>query len=145
MHMVRTRPFSLARDFDALFSPPAQGPRAQGPRTQGPQTWSPRVDIYEVDATLNLCFELAGFKAEDLEITLDDGLLKVSGSRSFDTPEGAKTYRSELARGTFSRTLRVTDAYDADKVNASYANGLLEILLEKRPEVLPRTIEIATS
>jgi HSP20 family protein len=88
---------------------------------------------------------LAGFKAEDLEITLDDGLLKVSGSRSFDTPEGAKTYRSELARGTFSRTLRVTDAYDADKVNASYANGLLEILLEKRPEVLPRTIEIATS
>ena len=136
MHMVRTRPFNLARDLDAFFLAAGRGANAPA------GTWMPRVDIYEVDGTLNIRYELAGFSADDLEVTLEDGLLKVSGSRSFDMPEGAEFHRKELSRGKFSRTLRVTDAYDAERVNASFADGLLDVTLQKRPEVLPKTIEI---
>lgn len=138
MHMVRTRPFSLARDLDAFFS-------STLPASSAARAWSPRVDIYEADGALTLRFELAGFSAEDLEVTLEDGYLKVAGSRSFESPEGAEYHRNELARGSFSRTLRVSDAYDAEAVTAAYANGILEVSLEKRPEVLPRAIEITTN
>ena len=139
MHMVRTRPFQLTRDLDTLFQSATFQPGRGDTR---PRAWMPRVDVYEVDNALNLRFELAGFAADDLEVTLEDGLLKVSGSRSFDVPEGAEVRRQELASGSFSRTVRVTDAYDAEGVAASFSNGLLHVTLEKRPEVLPRTIEI---
>ena len=139
MHMVRTRPFQLTRDLDTLFQSATFQPGRGDTRSRA---WMPRVDVYEVDNTLNLRFELAGFAADDLEVTLEEGLLKVSGSRSFEVPESAEVHRQELASGSFSRTVRVTDAYAAEGVGASFSNGLLHVTLEKRPEVLPRTIEI---
>ena len=136
MHIVSTRPFNLGRNLNAFFLTTGRGPSASA------GTWIPRVDIYEANGTLNIRFELAGLNADDLEVTLEDGLLKVSGSRSFDVPEDAEFHSKELSRGEFSRTLRVTNAYDAERVNASFVDGLLDVRLEKRPEVLPKTIEI---
>lgn len=138
MHMIRTRPFNLARDFDALFQ---AGSRSFN-ETGSPRSWVPRVDVYETDDSLTITYELAGFSIEDLDLTLEDGLLTVKGNRSLETPEGARVHRRELAKGSFSRTLRVTAAFEPDTVKASLANGLLEVTLAKRPEVLPRSIEI---
>ena len=69
----------------------------------------------------------------------------MKGSRDLDAPEGAEFRRKEMARGSFDRTMRVTDSFDPDAVKAAYNNGLLEITLEKRPEVLPRSIEIESA
>ena len=140
MHMIRTRPFNLARDLDAIFQASGRG----FIDSTGSRTWAPRVDVFETDDSLIVRYELAGFSVDDLDVTLEDGVLTVKGERSLDIAEGARSHRTELARGPFSRSLRVTESFDPDAVKAAYANGLLEITLEKRSEVLPRSIEIET-
>lgn len=138
MQMIRTRPFSIARDFDALFQTGGRGTYI----SPGTRTWAPRVDVYESGSSLTVRYELAGFAVDDLEVTLEDGVLSVKGERTLEAPEGAEYRRSELARGAFNRSLRVGDGFDADEVKASYSQGLLLVTLEKRPEVLSRTIEV---
>ena len=140
MHMVRTRPFNLARDLDSLFQVAGHSRFDATARS-----WAPRVDVFETDEALTVRYELAGFSIDDLEVTLEDGTLTVSGERTVEGPEGARYHRKELVRGSFSRSLRVTDAFDQESVKASFSNGLLEINLDKRPEVLPRSIEIEAS
>jgi len=140
MQIMRTRPFPLARDFDAFF--PSAG-RGWGDAAGG-RGWMPRVDAFETDESLTVRYELAGFEVEDLEVTVEDGMLTVKGSRGFETPEGARSHRTEIATGSFTRSLRVGDSFDHDSVTAEFSNGLLEVTLAKRPEVLPRPIEITT-
>lgn len=145
MHLVRTRPFRLAHDVDTLF---AALPRPSGYRfgfregRLAPHAWLPRVDIIESESSLVLRYGLAGFRSEDLEITVDDSVLTVSGTRSHVLPEGS-TYRlQELAEGSFSRSIRVGEEIDSENVEATLSDGILEIVLRKRPDVAPRTIPI---
>lgn len=144
MHLVRTRPFRLAHDVDTLFAALRPGGYRFGLREGqvAPQAWLPRVDIIESDGSLTLRYELAGFRSEDLEVTLDDNLLTVKGTRSPALPEGA-TYRlQESAEGSFSRSIRVGEEIDSGSVEATFNDGLLEVVLRKRPDVAPRTIPI---
>lgn len=135
MTVMRTRPLALARDFEALF----------GAAFDAPRTWIPRVDVYEVEGALSVRAELPGFSAEDLDVSLEDGVLTLSGTRSFADAENVTYHRRELAEGGFSRTIRVGDAYDPESVEAVYRDGILTVTLTKRPEVLPRKIEITTA
>lgn len=140
MQLIHTRPFKPVQEVEALFDALLRpGAHRFGWRSEA---WTPRVDIIESDAALTLRWELAGFRLEDLEVTLDDGVLTVKGSRSTEAPDGAVHRRRELAEGEFSRSIRVADHFDPDRVEASLANGILEVVLEKAPEVHPRTIEI---
>lgn len=141
MQIMRTRPFSLARDVDAFFSAAVRGAAGE----PGTRTWLPRVDMFETDQALTIRFELAGFQADDLELTVEDGVLTLKGERSFEIPEDARLHRREIAGGAFARTIRITDAFDAEAVEASFSDGVLTVTLEKRPEVLPRTIAINAS
>lgn len=145
MHLVRTRPLRLAQDMDTLF---AALPRPGGYRfglREGrfaPQAWLPRVDIIESDSSLIVRYGLAGFSSEDLEVTLDDNLLTVRGTRSPVVPEGS-TYRlHELAQGSFSRSIRVGEEVDSERIEATLSDGILEVVLRKRPDVAPRSIPI---
>ena len=114
-------------------------------RTRPFRVWLPRVDVVETEDALTVSYELPGFELEDLEVTLDSNLLTVKGTRSSDIPEGAVYRVRESAEGAFSRSVRVADQFDTEKVDAKLSKGILEILLRKRPEVLPRTIQIKAS
>ncbi len=145
MHLVRTRPFRLNHDVEALLEtlplPTAPGFGIREARwTRRP--WTPRIDVIETDEALVSRFELAGFRLEDLEVTLDNNLLTIKGTRSSDAPEGAVYRVRELADGDFSRSIRVSDDFDADGVEAGFSNGILEVVVPKRPQVLPRTVRI---
>ena len=141
MQIMRTRPFSLTRDFDTLFDTAFRG----WGETPSGRSWMPRVDAFETDDALIVRYELAGFEAEDLEVTVEDGTLTVKGDRTFETPEEARRHRTEIATGSFSRSLRIGDGFDRESVGAELTNGVLEITLRKRPEVLPQPIEIKTA
>jgi HSP20 family protein len=134
MQLMRYRPSSAFGDFDRLLS-----------AFDSPDVWAPSLDVYEVDGTLTIRAALPGFDAEQLDVTLEDGMLAITGSRSFEVPDGAKFHLRELADGSFGRKVRVGDGYDTESVSASYHDGILTVSLAKRPEVLPRKIDIVTN
>lgn len=141
MQVVRQRPFTFNRffgpEFDRLFETLADGDMAQA--------WVPAVDVFEEEGALVARFEVPGFSSEDLNVTLEDGVLTVAGERAFEVDQQDKQFhRREMARGLFKRALHIGDAYDPERVTATYKDGILEVRIPKRPEVLPRKIEIST-
>jgi len=139
MNTLRVRPGrELTRLLD-VFGPAWGGGWLAAP-SDG--CWQPRVDVTETEESLTVRYELAGFDPDGLEATLEDHVLTVKGERSFAADEGASYRRRELAQGSFTRSIRIPESYDADAIRASYSNGLLEITVGKRPETLPKTVEI---
>ena len=144
MQLVRTRPFKFVPDIDSLFEGlPLAGTHLLGARDRlGAPTLVPRVDIIESGADITTRFEIPGFELADLEVTVEDNVLTVKGSRSHDLAEGATYRHRELADGEFSRSITLADNVDSDQVTARLANGILEVVVPKQPDVLPRTIDI---
>ena len=94
MQLVRTRPFKFVSDIDSLFEGfPLAGTHLLGTRDRlRAPTLVPRVDIIESGTDITARFEIPGFELSDLEVTVEDNVLTVKGSRSYDLPEGA-SYR----------------------------------------------------
>lgn len=108
--------------------------------------WTPALDVYDDKDHLVVNVELPGMKKEEIEISLHDGTLTVSGERKFDreAKEG-QTFRSERYFGKFQRSLTLPTAVDAGKVKASYKDGILTIDLAKAEEAKPKQIEVSVS
>ncbi len=144
MQLVRTRPFKFVSDIDSLFEGfPLAGTHlfSTRDRLEAP-TLVPRVDVIESGAEVTARFEIPGFEQADIEVTVEDNVLTVKGARSYDLAEDATYRHRELADGRFSRSVTLPDNVDSDQVAARIANGILEVAVQKRPDVLPRTIEI---
>jgi len=105
--------------------------------------WVPRVDIREEKDRYVADFELPGLEKGDVEVTLEDGVLTVTGERkSEESTENDKVYRRERFYGKFSRSLRLPNDVDAERIEAGFKNGVLRIAVGKKDEAKPRTIEI---
>jgi HSP20 family protein len=85
--------------------------------------------------------ELAGMKKEDFDLSLEDDTLTVSGQRKAETTSG-ESFRSERFFGSFSRTVTLPSAVEADKVKATYQDGILTVVLPKAEEAKPKKIEV---
>ena len=141
MTLVRWNPRTLDREIDNLVKT-FWGD--VGTRTR--QTWNPSVDIAEHDGHYELHAELPGLSKEDVSVTVNDGVLTIAGEkkRSADfSDENAR--RTERAYGKFSRSFRLGDKVDAEKIQASYRDGVLTLNVPKAEEVKPRNIEIKVS
>lgn len=110
--------------------------------------WSPAVDIVEYSDRFQLLLDVPGVEPKDVEITLDNGVLSVSGNRSEEKPvssassEQPQQQRIERRVGRFYRRFILPDTVDADHVNASGRNGVLEIVIRKQPKAQPRRISV---
>lgn len=144
MQLVRTRPFKFVSDIDSLFeSFPLGGTHLFSTRDRlDAPTLAPRVDIIESGADVTTRFEIPGFDPADVDVTVEDNVLTVKGARTHDLAEDATYRHRELADGRFSRSVTLPDNVDSDQVAARISNGILEVVIRKRPDVLPRTIEI---
>jgi HSP20 family protein len=111
------------------------------PSTAG--AWSPALDVEETEDGFTLHVELPGVDPEQVEVSLEENVLTVTGSREFYADREAEGFRRVERRfGRFHRAVRLPDRVDGDRVQARYAHGLLTISVPKAEEAKPRRIAI---
>lgn len=111
-------------------------------------TWVPPVDIYEHDDRFQLYMDLPGVDPASVDITLEGGVLTVTGERAHftgprDTNDQGEMRRSERGLGRFYRRFVLPDSVDADRVEAANRHGVLELRIPKQAKALPRRIQVA--
>ena len=103
----------------------------------------PTVDLFEDRDKLVVKVEVPGMKKEDIDISLHDGVLAISGERKMEEKyDKAETHRSERFVGRFHRALSLPVAVQADKTNATYQDGVLTITLPKAEEAKAKQIQV---
>ena len=109
----------------------------------GAAAWAPAVDISERKDAYLVAVELPGVNAGDVEITFEDGLLTIQGERHFahDSAE-EKIHRTERLYGAFRRSITLPSHVEADKIEATAQDGVLQIMVPKAPEVQARRIQV---
>ena len=106
--------------------------------------WEPFVDIYETADEVVVHAELPGMNREDIELTMEKGVLTLSGQRQANNDAPADSYlRLERRYGRFVRSFALPGVVDHDNIKAEYANGVLTVRLPKLEAAKPRRIEIA--
>jgi len=126
------------REFDRVFRREAgNGELAQ---------WAPAVDIEETDNGFELRADLPGVEEKDVEVTVHEGVLVLSGKREEVKEEKSEhgIYR-ERSFGSFFRRFRLGPHVDPEKIEASFKNGVLTVLLPKKEEAKPRQITVSTN
>ncbi len=105
--------------------------------------WMPNVDIFEDEEGLSLRFELAGIESKDVDIRFENGVLTLRGERKLEHEDKRDKYhRVELSYGTFTRSFSLPGSIDAEKIKAESKNGVLTVLLPKKPEAKPKSIQV---
>ncbi len=106
--------------------------------------WAPAIDVVTEDGDLVIKAELPGVKQEDVDITLQDNVLTISGQRKAEQEEERGGYYvRERQYGSFSRSLTVPEGVDESKIHARYENGVLEVTVEGAAQVQePKRIQI---
>jgi HSP20 family protein len=139
MQLVRWEPLWLAEleeDIDRLVGttfgawPTPRWYRALPLADQG--RWMPASDVFERDGDLVIRLDLPGIDPDkDVRVTVEDGILCISGERKRAPAVGGHYYRQEWSYGSFERSIRVSKGVQADDITASYDNGVLEIVVPK--------------
>jgi HSP20 family protein len=105
--------------------------------------WTPALDVYEDKENFVVKAELPGMKREDIEVSLHDGTLSISGERKSEAKhQDAHVFRAERFYGRFQRTVTLPAAVASDKVKAQYKDGVLTITLPKTEEAKPKQIDV---
>ncbi|MGB7757461.1 MAG: Hsp20/alpha crystallin family protein [Salinisphaera sp.] len=107
-------------------------------------SWMPMVDIREKKKEYVIRAEVPGVKRDDIHLTVDKGILKLSGERHWENEEkDEKQHRRESYYGQFARSFSLPDNADAGKIKAKYRDGLVEIRMPKTAESVAGRTEIA--
>jgi HSP20 family protein len=136
---------SLRDEVDSLFSL-AFGRFVDSKHENGQllEDWFPAVDVYEDKDNLLVKAELAGLKKEDIQISLENGNLTLSGERKQEEKrQDADVYRSERWVGRFHRSVSLPCRVDAEKIKATYSEGVLTVTLPKAEDAKPKQIPIS--
>jgi HSP20 family protein len=134
---------SLRNDLDTLLELPLWA--GSGRQSQLFNGWTPALDLYQNNDNIVAILELPGMRKEDIEISLQDGTLMISGERKEETsPENGAT-RTERSTGKFCRSVTLPTRVDANKVSATYKDGILTVTLPKAEEAKPKQIQINVS
>jgi HSP20 family protein len=106
--------------------------------------WSPALDLYQSNDNLIAVVELPGMRKEDIEISLHDGTLTISGERKRESSSNDdKAERTQRYIGAFRRSIALPTRVDANKVSATYRDGILTVTLPKAEEVKPKQIQVS--
>jgi HSP20 family protein len=133
----------LREEIDRLF----EAPLAELTRTsQLLSGWTPALDMFEDKDNVIVRAELPGMKKEEIELSLHEGRLSISGERkSEEIHKEAEVYRSERFFGRFQRTVMLPASVATDKVKAHYQDGILTVTLPKKEEAKPKHIDVNVS
>jgi HSP20 family protein len=109
---------------------------------------TPNMDVKETDKEIVVETELPGLDEKDISVTVENGILTIQGEKKLDYDEEKENYHvMERRYGSFQRSLRLPDVVDDNNINARFDNGVLKVMLPKRPELAreQRKIEIKKS
>lgn len=108
------------------------------------RTWQPPVDIQETEDAYRLIAELPGLTRDDIAITLENNVLRLSGERKFERDAKKDSYqRIERTYGTFTRSFALPSQVNAEGVTATFADGVLTLTVPKAEQAKPRKIAIS--
>jgi HSP20 family protein len=131
----------LRDEIDRLF----EAPLAELARTsQLLSGWTPALDMHEDKDNLYVRAELPGMKKDEIDLSLHDGCLSISGERKGESQfKDTEVYRAERFFGRFQRTVTLPTVVQADKVKAQYTDGILTVTLPKAEEAKPKQIDVS--
>jgi HSP20 family protein len=154
MALVRFRPYGQAVDpfrdlgdiqsevnrlFDNFFGRPTQQQGGTGME----RVWAPAVDMHETKDDLVLTMEVPGVRDKDVAVSITGDLLSIKGERRFEHDvKEQQLLHVERAYGKFERLVQLPIPVQADKVKASYRDGILEVRLPKTEEIKPKEIKV---
>jgi HSP20 family protein len=132
----------LQEEINRLF-----GNARENDSSSATANWIPLVDIHEYADRFELYVDLPGVDPSNVELTLDGGILTLSGERREPSRKGndeAQGRRVERGQGQFHRRFVLPDTVDSEKVNATGSHGVLTVTIPKQPKALPRRIQIGS-
>ena len=110
--------------------------------TRPMRAFLPTTDIFETDEALTLFLEMPGVDRENIEISVEHGVLTVEGKINFSKYGGLQPIYSEYNIGPFRRTFRISSRIDQDKIKAEMQGGVITLTLPKGEEAKPRRIDV---
>jgi HSP20 family protein len=134
---------TLRDEIDRLFEAPLAELARSSQLLSG---WTPAFDVYEDKDNVYVRAELPGMRKEDIDLSLHNGSLSVSGERKSEHDQNnAELYRSERFFGRFQRTISLAMPVAADRIKAQYKDGILNVTLPKAEEAKPKHIDVTVS
>jgi HSP20 family protein len=104
--------------------------------------WVPVVDVMETDEEFQISAELPGVEKKDVKLSVENGVLLISGRREQEEEKGKRYHKIERAYGSFARSFTMPDVVDEQKVTAEFKNGVLTVRLPKSEKASPKSIEV---
>jgi HSP20 family protein len=133
---------NMQREIDRMFDSFFRG----GSDDEGQMfssSWSPATDIVEHENEYVVNLELPGVRKDDVKITMQDNTLTVRGEKSEEKEsKGTNYHRVERSYGAFERSFALPSSVRADKIDASFKDGILSMTLPKAEEAKPKQIEV---
>jgi len=144
MNIIRYQPWTLMnrlhREIDQIFGD-ALTPAAADQQTLA--DWTPAVDVHEEADRYVVRADLPGVDSKDIQVTADDGVLTLRGTRASEKRAEQKGYeRIERVTGSFLRRFTLPENVQAGEIRARHANGVLELTLPKQARVEPKRVAI---
>jgi HSP20 family protein len=143
MSLVRYNPWSLFEQLNRELSNPLSVDYRNDDANVATATWAPSVDITENDNAFVLHADIPGVKPEEIEVSMDNGVLTIKGERKTEEKTEKENFRRvERQYGIFYRRFTLPDTADADKIEAHSDNGVLQVTIPKKEVALARRISV---
>jgi HSP20 family protein len=131
----------MRREMDRLWDSFFEGGVRR--RTEGAGEWYPSLDVAETKNNVVIKAEVPGMDPKDIDISLSNGVLTIKGEKKQEREEKEENYHLiERSYGTFTRSVQLPGEVQSDKINASYRNGVLKVILPKSEEAKKKEIKI---
>jgi HSP20 family protein len=144
MAIARYEPWSLLNQLQRELQRTHEGENGEG--STATAEWAPAVDIKEEPDKFFLQADLPGVKPEDIEISMENGVLTIKGEKKTETESEREGYkRVERKYGSFYRRFSLPDTANPDGISAKSNNGVLEIVIPKREAVQPKKINVTSA
>jgi len=145
--LVRYEPWTLLNQLQRDLERSFETLRSELFRGEGEVSaavgWAPAVDIREEADRYVVQADLPGVKPDDIEVSLEKGVLTIKGHRETEAKEERENYRRvERIYGSFFRRFTLPETVDEEKIEAKYDNGVLTIIIPKKPEEQPKKITV---
>lgn len=112
--------------------------------TRPTRAFMPNADIFETEDALTVVLEMPGVDRDNINISVENGVLTVEGTINFGKYEGLQPVYSEYNVGPFRRSFRISSRIDQDNITAKMSDGVITLVLPKVEEAKPRRIEVRT-